>query len=82
MAKKCPLLKKSCIEHDCAWYIHLIGKDPNTGKEKDEFACSVALLPTLMINVANETRMGNASVVDFRNGICSSYAGNKAKTRA
>jgi len=66
-AKICPLLKKSCIEHGCAWYTHLVGVNPNTGKQVDEFGCSVAWMPFLVLENAKETRQGAAAVESFRN---------------
>jgi len=66
-AKICPLLKKSCIEHGCSWYTHLVGVNPNTGKQVDEFGCSVAWMPFLVLENAKETRQGAAAVESFRN---------------
>ena len=39
----CPLLKKECIEHKCAWYTHIRGSNPNTGEDLDN---DVPLLDT------------------------------------
>jgi hypothetical protein len=66
-AKTCPLLKKPCIEHACAFYTHITGTNPNTGKQVDEFGCAVSWLPFLILETAKETRQGAAAVESFRN---------------
>ena len=70
-SKACPLLKKPCIEHSCSWYTHLVGTNPNTGKQVDEFGCSVAWVPFLVLENAKETRQGAAAVESFRNEMVS-----------
>lgn len=65
----CPLLKKECIEHQCAWYMHIIGTDPQTGAQKDEWSCAVQLLPYMMVEVASKTRGVQASVESMRNEV-------------
>lgn len=66
-SKTCPLLKKPCIEHGCSWFTHLVGQNPNTGKPVDEFGCSIAWVPFLVLEAAKETRQGAAAVESFRN---------------
>lgn len=63
----CPLLKKDCVGLKCSWYIQVRGSNPNTGEEIDHWDCSMAWLPTLLINTANETRQGAAATESFRN---------------
>lgn len=67
MAKLCPLLKKDCIEHGCKFYVHLLGKDPQTSKEIDKWDCSFAWLPILLIENAQQSRQTGAAVESFRN---------------
>lgn len=63
----CPLLKKDCIGLQCNWFIQVRGFDTNTGKEVDEWGCSIAWLPHLLIENANQTRQAGAATESFRN---------------
>lgn len=68
MAEKlCPLLKKPCIEHDCRWFVHLLGRDPQTGKEKDDWGCTIEYLPVLLIENAHQTRQFAGAAESARN---------------
>lgn len=60
--KKCPLLGgKKCIEHQCMFWTHLVGMNPQTGQPTDEWNCALAWLPTLLIENANQVRKSAAS---------------------
>ena len=63
----CPLLKETCIEHGCKFYIHLVGADPQTGGPIDKFDCTFAFLPMLLVEGARETRHTAAAVESLRN---------------
>lgn len=63
----CPLLKKDCIQLKCNWFIQVRGTNPNTGKEVDEWGCSIAWLPHLLLETANQTRQAGAATESFRN---------------
>lgn len=63
----CPLLKKECVQLKCSWFIMVRGLDSNTGKEVDEWGCSVSWLPHLLIDNANQTRQAGAATESFRN---------------
>jgi hypothetical protein len=52
---------------DCAWFIQVRGINPNTGKEVDEWACSMAWLPILLIENSQQQRQTGAAVESFRN---------------
>lgn len=65
--KHCPLYKKPCIEHKCAWYIQLVGAHPQTGAPLSEWGCSIAWLPVLMIEQSKEVRQSAAAIESFRN---------------
>lgn len=43
------------------------GANPNTGAEIDEWGCSVAWLPVLMIENSQQQRSTGAAVESFRN---------------
>jgi hypothetical protein len=63
----CPLIKKDCIGIQCSWFTQIRGMNPNTGKEIDEWACSIAWMPILMIENSQQQRQTGAAVESFRN---------------
>jgi hypothetical protein len=65
----CPLIKKDCVQLQCKWFIQVRGVNSNTGKEVDEWNCSIAFLPMLQIEVAKEARQGAAATESFRNEV-------------
>ena len=65
----CPLLKKDCIQLKCAWYTQVRGLNPNTGEEVDEWACAVAWMPMMAIEVAQKENQTGAAVESFRNEV-------------
>lgn len=65
--KLCPLLKKACIEHECAWFIQVRGYHPQSGDPVDHWDCSIAWQPILMIENSQQQRQTGAAVESFRN---------------
>lgn len=65
----CPLIKKPCVQLQCAWFTCLRGNNPNTGEPVDEWLCAVTALPLLQIQVAQETRQTAAATESFRNAV-------------
>lgn len=64
----CPLDGfKPCRQLDCAWFMKVRGNNPNTGEEIDDYGCSVAWLPVLMIENSQQQRHTGAAVESFRN---------------
>lgn len=64
----CPLDGfKSCRQLECAWFMKIRGNNPNTGEEVDEYGCSIAWLPMLMIENSQQQRSTGAAVESFRN---------------
>lgn len=64
----CPLDSfRPCRQLDCAWFIQVRGTNPNTGAEVDEWACSMAWLPMLLIENSQQQRSTGAAVESFRN---------------
>jgi hypothetical protein len=64
----CPLDGfKPCRQLECAWFMKIVGTNPNTGKEVDEWGCSMAWLPMLMIENSQQQRNTGAAVESFRN---------------
>jgi hypothetical protein len=64
----CPLDGfKPCRQLECAWFMKINGKDPQTGKEVDEWGCSMAWLPVLLIETNRVNYQTGAAVESFRN---------------
>lgn len=64
----CPLNGfQPCKELECAWFMRIRGANPNTGEEVDEWGCSMAWLPILMIENSQQQRQTGAAVESFRN---------------
>jgi hypothetical protein len=76
-ADYCPLIKKNCIEHKCAWYMHVIGLDPNTGQSIDHWGCAISWIPTLTIENSQQQRQTAAAVESFRNEVVRSNEENR-----
>ena len=66
-SKNCPLLKKECIKHQCAWYFQVRGTHPQTGEPIDQWDCSLIMLPMLLIENSQQQRQTGAAVESFRN---------------
>jgi len=68
----CPLGSK-CQEvrdgklYACAWYTKLVGKDPQSEKEHDEWGCAMAWVPILLAENIRMTNTVGAGVESFRN---------------
>ena len=64
----CPLNNfEKCKQWDCAWYIQVVGKDPQSGKDIEDWGCAVAYLPMLLIENARMSNQTGAAVESFRN---------------
>lgn len=70
----CPLLKKECMEHACAWYCHTLGEHPQTKKDIDQWGCAIVFTPLLLVENSNMTRKVQASIDHFRNEMVRSNA--------
>ena len=64
----CPLDGfKPCRQLECAWFMKIRGNNPNTGEDVDEYGCSMAWMPMLMIENSQQQRSTGAAVESFRN---------------
>jgi hypothetical protein len=64
----CPLDGfKPCRQLECAWFLKISGKDPQSNKEVDEWGCSMAWLPIMMIENSQQQRQTGSAVESFRN---------------
>jgi hypothetical protein len=66
---KCPLWQKAMhlVCHTCPLWIAIRGIERNTGREVDEWRCSLAVLPHLLVENAHQTRGAAAATENLRN---------------
>ncbi len=66
--QNCPLDSfNPCRQFDCAWFMKISGKNPNTGKDVEDWGCAMAWLPVLLVENAQQSRSTGAAVESFRN---------------
>lgn len=64
----CPLNNfEPCKQLECAWFLKIQGTHPNTGESIDEWGCSMAWMPVLLINSAREQHSTSSAIESFRN---------------
>jgi hypothetical protein len=64
----CPLNGfNPCKQLECAWFLQIQGKNPNTGQEVNDWGCAIAWLPILTIENSQQQRQTGAAVESFRN---------------
>ena len=66
MEKKCPFYDAPCIEHACVFYQNLVGKNPQTGADINNWGCVFTFIPVLIIENTKAQRDTNATVQEFR----------------
>jgi|688.fasta_scaffold953336_2 hypothetical protein len=63
----CPIIRKECVGLKCAWFVKVEGYNINTGARVDEWNCTVAIMPMLLIENSGMQRQTGAAVESFRN---------------
>jgi len=66
LGAECETVKDGKI-HKCMWHVKLVGKDPQTGDDMDQWGCAMAWQPLLMIENSRQQRSTSAAVESFRN---------------
>jgi hypothetical protein len=68
---KCPFWRRdrSKVCHTCELWVSLIGKNPNTGKDVEDWHCAFSWGPLLQVEVANQVRQETATVDALRNEV-------------
>jgi hypothetical protein len=66
---KCPLWQKPMhlVCHTCPLWIAIRGIERNTGAEVDQWRCSLAVLPHLMVEASWQSRGAAAATEQLRN---------------
>ena len=65
----CPFWRKkmSLVCHTCPMWQKFRGENKSTGDAIDKWECAQAMVPALMIEVAQQARQGGAATESFRN---------------
>lgn len=66
LGSECETVKDGKI-HKCMWHVKLVGQDPQTGEDMDQWGCAIAWQPLLMIENSRLQRGTGAAVESFRN---------------
>jgi hypothetical protein len=56
-----------CRQLECAWFIKVVGKNPQTGADIEDWGCSMAWMPIMMVENSQQQRQTGAAVESFRN---------------
>ena len=79
LGAQCEEIKGDTL-YRCAWSVKIAGKNPNTGEEVNEWKCSMAWLPLLLIENTSK-QIGTASAVEsFRNAVVEENLKTTART--
>ncbi len=66
LGSKCEEIKDGKIMR-CRWYTKVVGKNPQSEEYIDQWDCSLAWLPILLLENAQRTMQTTATLQDFRN---------------
>lgn len=75
----CPLLKKPCIKHDCQWYMSVMGTNPNTGMDFQNYQCAMVFIPMLLMQNSQAVRQTGSAVQETRNEVAKSRDASNAR---
>lgn len=65
---QCPLNNfEPCKELECAWFFKVMGTHPQTGKEIEDWGCSISWIPIMMIEGSRQQNQTGAAIESFRN---------------
>lgn len=86
--KICPFINKTCLEHKCMFFVNVVGKHPQTGKDIDMWDCTFKIQSLLLMEhgrqleglrmVSEETR--NQTSKTCENLIKAAYLFNRGAT--
>lgn len=65
--KKCPLLKKKCIQNECMWWVEMTVKDIVTQEIKQANDCAICKLPILAVELLRNVNGVQQAVESHRN---------------
>jgi len=65
LGSKCEEIKDNVLMR-CAWFTKLVGKDPQSEKEIDEWRCAIAWLPIMQVEIAQTNRGQTDAICSMR----------------
>ena len=65
LGSKCEEIKDNVLM-PCAWFTKLVGKDPQSEKEIDEWRCAIAWLPIMQVEIAQTNRGQTDAICSMR----------------
>lgn len=66
LGSKCEEVKDGKIMR-CAWYTKVMGKDPQSDKDIENWGCAMSWMPILMIEMSQTNRGQTSALESFRN---------------
>lgn len=66
LGSKCEEIKDDKI-HRCVWYMKMIGRDPQSSKEYDEWGCAMVWQPIMGVEMSRTNLGQTAALESFRN---------------
>jgi len=66
LGSQCKSIKDN-KQYRCAWYVKLVGKDPQSQKEYDDWGCAMSWIPVMLTENAQMTRGVQEATETFRN---------------
>lgn len=63
----CPFWRGPCRKHECQLYIQVLGSNPQTGQDVNNWGCSFSFLPMLLIENSQMQRQTGVAVESLRN---------------
>ena len=76
LGAECETVKDGKI-HKCMWHVKLVGQDPQTKEEMDQWGCAIAWQPLLMIENSRQQRSTASAVESLRNNVVQINADNR-----
>ena len=76
LGAECETVKDGKI-HKCMWHVKLVGQDPQTKEEMDQWGCAMAWQPLLMIENSRQQRSTASAVESLRNNVVQINADNR-----
>lgn len=66
LGNECEEIKNDEI-HRCRWYVRVVGRDPQTGEERDNWDCAINMAPMLMVESIGVMRGVQSATDSLRN---------------
>ena len=76
LGAECETVKDGKI-HKCMWHVKLVGQDPQTKEDMDQWGCAIAWQPLLMIENSRQQRSTASAVESLRNNVVQINADNR-----